>query len=104
MGHHLKHEVMQMAADMNGSGTVDSGTTSFFPPTNQNLGTLADLPSSYPTILLCYLARRETAYLTALSEYFKIYYASTSHRHILCLTSLQRDTIPPAITSSDTSL
>lgn len=27
MGHHLKHEVMQMAADINRSGTGDSGTT-----------------------------------------------------------------------------
>jgi hypothetical protein len=37
MDHHLKNEVMQMAADSIKQVQFTSGTTSFFPPTNQSI-------------------------------------------------------------------
>jgi hypothetical protein len=37
MDHHLENEVMQMAADSIKQVPFTSGTTSFFPPTNQSI-------------------------------------------------------------------
>jgi hypothetical protein len=72
MEHHLGHEVMQIAADIDRVGTGDDTVHSV----GQLKISLRDLPSFQPTTSQCNLTQRESACLEFF-RVFKIYHSST---------------------------